>query len=151
MAPIGIRNNNPGNLRPSNAYTWNGEVGENGGFIVFSDMAHGIRAWIIDLHTDIVLHGQNTIRKRISSYAPSSDHNNTEKYISDVAAAMGIGADEVFPTDYDSIKTMFFTQMHEEVAPYDKDISEEDFQAGFDLVPATKRAFFLSEKKSATT
>ena len=35
--PLGLRNNNPGNIRPSNP-PWQGATGENGGFVVFDTM-----------------------------------------------------------------------------------------------------------------
>jgi hypothetical protein len=51
--PIGLRNNNPGNLRPSNAYEWQGQIGVNFNFVVFEDVAWGIRAFIKNFYSSI--------------------------------------------------------------------------------------------------
>lgn len=139
--PRGIRNNNPGNMVTGPG--WKGEVGHDGRFSIFDDIANGVRAWIIDLHTDITIHGQDTVRKRVEAYAPPSE-NHTEAYVQGVAQALGVDADDRIPTDYESVKTMFYTHMQiENGAEYSGYISDADFQEGFDRVPALKRAFFL--------
>ena len=50
MAPRGIRNCNPGNIRNSDATDWKGEVPagakKDNSFEEFKDMAHGYRALI---------------------------------------------------------------------------------------------------------
>ena len=50
MEPRGIRNNNPGNIRNSDATDWKGEVPtmakRDNTFEEFTDMAHGYRALI---------------------------------------------------------------------------------------------------------
>lgn len=87
---LGIRNNNPGNLRPGDS--WQGMVGTNNNFIVFSDMKYGTRALGTDLSNKI-FRGLDTITKIINTYAPPSE-NNTVAYINAVSNATGIGANE---------------------------------------------------------
>jgi len=91
----GIRNNNPGNLRPTGA-KWVGQVipGTDPGFMQFKSMPYGIRALFIDL---INKHkrGLDTLREILYVYAPPSE-NRTELYISNVSAATGIGATQKF-------------------------------------------------------
>lgn len=88
---LGIRNNNPGNLRPGD--NWQGSVGVNNNFIVFSDMKWGTRALATDL-SNKYFQGLNTITKIISKYAPPSE-NNTTAYINAVANTVGVGANDV--------------------------------------------------------
>jgi hypothetical protein len=66
--PLGLRNNNPGNVRPLYYETWQGQIGTNQGFAVFENMAYGIRAMAKDIKGDIQ-EGTNTIRKIITEYS----------------------------------------------------------------------------------
>jgi len=88
--PRGIRNNNPGNLRPTKD-KWQGQVGVIDNFMVFSDIVYGTRALGTDL-TNKFYRGLNTIRKIIDVYAPPTE-NNTAAYISAVSNSLNIGAD----------------------------------------------------------
>lgn len=87
---LGIRNNNPGNLRPGSS--WQGMIGTNNNFIVFSDMKYGTRALATDL-TNKFYQGFDTVTKIIGRYAPPSE-NNTIAYINAVANAIGVGAND---------------------------------------------------------
>ena len=73
------RNQNPGNVRYSKANPWNGQLGEAGGFCVFSDRSYGERAVRIIL-TKYASRGL-TLTEAIHTYAPGSDGNNTTAYI----------------------------------------------------------------------
>ena len=79
---LGLRNNNPGNLRPEpgDVYTWNGEVGVNKGYLVFDEMENGVRAAYINLRS-YFRNGFNTVEKIIARWAPREDDNDTEAYI----------------------------------------------------------------------
>ena len=90
----GQRNNNPFNIRYSAANNWRGQTGNDGAFCVFSDLKYGIRAGGVLLRNYLKA-GNNTIKKIITKFAPAADGNNTSKYIADVAAASGIGAETV--------------------------------------------------------
>lgn len=92
IVPLGIRNNNVGNLRPS-APPWQGAVGENGGFVVFDTMANGIRALAKNLLAYYDVHGINTIRGMITRWAPAADHNDTDAYIAAVCDTCDVGQD----------------------------------------------------------
>ena len=61
-APLGLRNNNPGNIRDM-GICWEGKIGSNKGFVVFNDVAWGIRAMIVNFHTSITIYGNDTLRK----------------------------------------------------------------------------------------
>jgi len=80
VIPLGLRNRNPGNIRPSNP-PWQGAVGANSGFVVFDTMANGIRALCKQLMVYQSKYGIRTVRDAISRWAPPTDHNETEAYI----------------------------------------------------------------------
>jgi len=87
----GLRNNNPFNLVQTNI-AWQGKIplsqNTDGKFEQFTELRWGIRAGMRDIINDIKK-GQNTIQKLISKFAPSFE-NNTNAYIQQVAAALGI-------------------------------------------------------------
>jgi hypothetical protein len=79
--PLGMRENNPGNLRPG------GHEAEYG------SLPEGIAAAYENLLAYQRKHGLNTIREIISRWAPPKE-NNTAAYIADVSKRLGVGADE---------------------------------------------------------
>lgn len=94
MAPRGIRNNNPLNIRKGN--TWKGEItGQtDNAFEQYESMAYGIRAGFIILRNYITGHNgrtrrYNTVDKIIRRWAPPTE-NATQKYIDYVSAQMGV-------------------------------------------------------------
>jgi hypothetical protein len=94
LPPRGIRNNNPGNIKYGDfAYKMGASGRDSGGFAIFPDMQTGTRAEEALLR-QYVAQGNNTVRKIISKYAPSSE-NDTNGYIEQVSKKLGIGADQV--------------------------------------------------------
>lgn len=94
MIPRGVRNCNPGNLRPSKQ-PWLGQTGTDGGhYCRFDTMAHGIRALAMQLLIYQDKHQVRTIRACIMRWAPASDNNDTAAYITAVCAACGVGPDD---------------------------------------------------------
>ncbi len=85
----GIRNNNPGNLEASWAFTWQGQNGTDGRFATFASPEHGIRALGVNLLA-YQRRGLDTISKIISRWAPPQDNNNTTAYIQKVSQALGV-------------------------------------------------------------
>lgn len=75
--PLGIRNNNPGNLRPGGREASYGSPGAGIAALGNQLRRYGSRGW-------------NTLDSIISHYAPSSE-NNTEAYIAAVARDTGFG------------------------------------------------------------
>lgn len=86
--PVGIRNNNPGNLN------FAGQAGASraGRFAAFGSMAEGIAA-LDDQLQRYGSRGNDTVRGIVSTWAPPSDHNDTGAYIGNVARALGVNAD----------------------------------------------------------
>lgn len=98
--PLGLRNNNPGNLRPNSRYKWQGEIGKNKGFVVFDTDVNGLRAMARNLKNQQRLHGLNTIASVVTKYAPDSE-NDTAGYIAFVARESGFSANETLDLEND--------------------------------------------------
>lgn len=90
-----IRRNNPGNIRSGGA-RYLGEIGQQGGFRVFSDAAWGFRAMFVLLNSYRVRHGLHTVREMLYRYAPPSE-NKTEAYIGYVCKSCGMS--DYYPLD----------------------------------------------------
>jgi len=129
--PPGIRNNNPGNLRPED--NWQGMVGTAGGFIVFKDVSWGLRA----LATDLVnknKRGLQTITQIISAYAPASDNNNVPAYIAAVSNYTGIGPTEVFFMDTPTLHSLMRAIVDHENGIAGQLITDDDIDQGIGMV-----------------
>ena len=86
----GLRNNNPGNLRASDRYSWQGQVGVDAdGFVIFDRWQAGMRALMINLRNQQNIHGLDTVADIITKYAPPSE-NDTAAYIGAVSNALGV-------------------------------------------------------------
>lgn len=133
--PLGLRNNNPGNLRPlPGGQKWNGEIERDtvNNFSRFKDVAYGLRAMITDITGDIVKDGNNTLRKLITAYAPPNE-NDTQNYINAVAAATGLGQDETLTPDRATIEKIVKAKLKVELgAKYAALISQGDINEGFE-------------------
>jgi hypothetical protein len=86
----GYRNNNPGNLRYLSSNAWNGQVSNDNGYGVYDSPENGTRA----LGHQLQAYGLDTVRDIITRWAPSSDGNNTDAYVTDVADQLGFGPDD---------------------------------------------------------
>lgn len=86
--PMGIRNNNPGNLRE--AYGSSEPVKRVGGFAIAPDMVTGLE-WLAKLTFDYYTHlDMKTPSEFIMRYAPQNE-NNVPLYINDVCSYARIG------------------------------------------------------------
>jgi hypothetical protein len=147
--PLGLRNNNPGNLRPGEP--WKGMIGTNQGFVVFQDIAYGIRAMATDIGNDIRLDGLNTLTKLISEYAPPSE-NDTQAYISKMVAYTGFGPNQVLPETDATLKKLIRGHMNVELGvQYSAMVSDVDIQEGIALMNAELLSFFNISPGSAGT
>lgn len=137
--PLGLRNNNPGNIRPGDA--WQGMVGEAGGFIVFQDISWGIRALATDIANKIT-HGYNTITKLITRYAPPSE-NNTSAYIFAVSSDTGIPADQVLNQDAGTLHSLVRAIInHENGDAASALISDQDIDQGISMMSGSLLQLF---------
>lgn len=104
----GLRNNNPGNLRGSNSFTWQGEIGrDKDGFVIFDKPENGIRAMYKTLGTyrnnyeglaGVGGKGFDTVHEIINRWAPQVE-NDTASYISHVASVLNLNPFQPVPLD----------------------------------------------------
>jgi len=135
--PLGLRNNNPGNLRPlSNGQKWLGEIAPDttNNFSRFQNVAYGLRAMITDITGDIVNDGRNTLRKLITAYAPPNE-NDTAAYIATVSSLTGLAPDAIIPVSTYWITKIIVAKMNVELGyNYAGKISGSDISEAFSLL-----------------
>lgn len=147
--PIGLRNNNPGNIRPGD--NWQGMIGTNGGFVVFKDIAYGIRAMATDLGNDMRLKGLNTIRKLVTEYAPPSE-NDTAAYIRSMERYTGFTADQALPATQATLLRLIRGHMNVELGDqYSSLITDADILAGLTIVNKSLLDYFKITPLVATS
>lgn len=131
--PLGLRNNNPGDIRPGDA--WQGMTGTNEGFVVFADISWGVRAMATDLLNKLNK-GENTITEIITIYAPPSE-NDTAKYIAAVSADMGVDPNQVLAMDEPTLHALMRAIMNHELGDnYSALVSNADIDQGIGMVNA---------------
>jgi hypothetical protein len=86
---LNVRNNNPLNIRFSEANNWDGQTGKNGGFSVFESPAFGFRAAYKLVKRYIDVYELTSINDIVSRWAPPEDDNHTEAYIEYLADKLG--------------------------------------------------------------
>jgi hypothetical protein len=93
--------NNPGNIKVGQAFDGESGTYANGRFAKFDTPQAGLRAMKMDLTTKIKRHKGN-LQAMIEEYAPSSDNNDTKKYLEVVQKYAG--KKKVYsPSDLDNI------------------------------------------------
>ena len=124
MAPRGIRNNNPGNIRKSSD-AWKGLAADQPDpeFFSFSEPRWGIRAAAKVLQTYQEVHGLRTLAEIINRWAPLSE-NDTQSYITAVSIWSGIEPEEVSDVmDYETVFRLLraMVRMENGKPPEDRD------------------------------
>ncbi|HEB4989666.1 TPA: hypothetical protein R0E75_004835 [Klebsiella michiganensis] len=87
-AARGLRNNNPGNIE-AGSNSWDGQAGSDGRFAKFVTPEHGIRALGKNL-LSYQRQGYDTVSEIVNRWAPASDGNNTEAYISALCKKLNV-------------------------------------------------------------
>jgi hypothetical protein len=102
--PIGIRQNNPGNLE-LRAWRWSGQLPPQKGdrFCRFETPRAGIRAMALNVRNQKRNHGILTIQGLIDRYAPGVE-NNVTAYVQSVAKRSGLPPD--VPINFDAAPTL---------------------------------------------
>ena len=90
--PRGIRNCNPLNIRKSGD-KWVGCCGNDGAFLQFIDIKHGLRAAFRLIYTYGYRYGRRTVKDIIYRWAPPLE-NDTSGYLRTVCSYAGLEADD---------------------------------------------------------
>lgn len=150
--PIGLRNNNPGNLRPS-LLPWVGQIGSGGGFCKFKDLSYGLRALAIDLSNKMTSDGLDTITDIITKYAPP-DENNTQAYINAVANSTGWDADAQINFSSGNLANLMQAIIEHENGAASSNITSADIVQGISMIPQSivnrVKSFFADNPALAT-
>ena len=130
---LGLRNNNPLNIRRVAGQHWKGEIlpsiqgGDGGGsFVRFSSMEYGIRAAFCILDTYRRKYQDVCVEDIIARWAPASE-NNTEKYIKNVCLWTGLGGLQRL-TEEDWPKLVLAMARQECGALLSEDVVQKGFQ-----------------------
>jgi hypothetical protein len=136
--PRGIRNHNPGNLRPSGD-DWVGMVGvdkakdkSGAGYLVFDTPENGIRAMARQLMT-YQSRGLVTPRQMITTYAPANE-NKTEAYIRNVSKALGVNPDTPVDMQNPQVAQALVTAMIKQensAVPYSAEMIQQAIQNAY--------------------
>lgn len=107
--PRGMRNNNPLNIRRYDNNDWLGKIHDDIAtdmeFEEFRHPKYGFRASFILIHR-YIKHGLCSVRQIIERWAPSSDGNNIEAYLS-VLRSYGFNpSDLIIPLDWKSMSAL---------------------------------------------
>jgi hypothetical protein len=134
----GIRNNNPGNIRHSNAH-WQGMSVDqpDSSFITFNSPESGIRAMAVILLNYQRKHNLNNVQSIINRWAPPSE-NNTRAYVNAVAHRCGVRPDQTIDLNNSMILGALVSAviLHENGSnPYDVDAIRRGVQQAV-TVPA---------------
>jgi hypothetical protein len=95
-APVSTRNNNPGAIRFDPNNQWQGQTGQDGGFVTFDTPANGARAHQ-KLIANQIKNGFDTPLAWAQHYAPASDGNDPAAYAQTIANGLGIGVNDKIP------------------------------------------------------
>jgi hypothetical protein len=141
----GLRNNNVGNITTLPNDTWEGQIGTDGKFVIFKDIAWGVRAWATNYYSQITKHGVSTLREYISGYAPASDQNAPDSYTQSVADYAGVDPDGSIPQDTETVKKILRGQIIVENGSEQAAlVTDDDINEGFTLLSSKVSAFFKS-------
>lgn len=125
--PVGIRNNNPGNIAIGD--NWMGMVGNDGRFVIFTDMSWGIRAMAKSLK-NMIGRGLDTIDTLIRQWSATDQ----DAYVTNVSQRTGIPADTQLGTDDDTIASLMRAIIvQENGADYSSLVTDQDIADGMAL------------------
>lgn len=131
MTPLGIRNNNPGNVR-DNGTQWQGQIGADAGFCVFDTPQNGIRCLAKVLLAYQGKHGLTTLRGMIARWAPDTE-NDTDAYLDHVCQACSASPDNPYVLTPPRLTTLVNAIIRHEngVNPYTPQVVQEGVDAAY--------------------
>ena len=101
---LGMRNNNPGNIRYT-GIDWKGAIGKQQGFVVFGKIVDGVRAIAVIWRVYMALDKITTIRGGVARWAPPTE-NDTNNYIRAVCEETGLAPDDPIPVTLETVRNI---------------------------------------------
>jgi hypothetical protein len=143
--PRGLKDNNPGDLTPPDSGAWNGTVGMDGPFTIFSDTVLGLRALGMDIANNVTIDGNNTITLLITKYAPPAE-NDTAAYISSVAGDTGLDPDAEIPQTQAALASLMRAIINHELGDSwsSNYVPDSDIAAGIAAMPSPLLSAFVN-------
>jgi len=131
MTPLGVRNNNPGNVRDTGTQ-WQGLTGADAGFCVFDTPQNGIRCLAKVLIAYQAKHGLTTLRQMIGRWAPESE-NDTDAYLDHVCQACSASPDNPYTLTPSRLTTLVNAIIKHEngVNPYTPQVVQQGVDAAY--------------------
>ena len=125
----GLRNNNPLNIE-ENGTEWVGRAGDDGRFVIFETVEHGLRAAGRILRTYATKYQLNTISGIVSRWAPPVE-NDTQNYINFVSQKTGIEQDQALTRETYPHVLAAMIHMENGSQPFSLDEIRQGFEWGF--------------------
>ncbi len=94
MKPMGVRNNNPLNIRYSVHNNWQGQTGQYKGFVVFKSSIFGIRAAARLIGNYMHKNNLRTVKQIVNKWAPPTE-NKTSNYVKYVSKKMNVSENKL--------------------------------------------------------
>jgi hypothetical protein len=133
-ASVGIRNNNPYNIKYTSINDWYGQIGvDQLGFAQFDYIENGIRAGFYNLINGYFNAGYNTIESIITRYSETDQ----QPYIDFVANEMNKSPDDIIIPTPDNLFSLSKAIMEFEVGvtDYNLYINDNMITAGYNALP----------------
>ncbi len=129
--PLGIRNNNAGNIRATgNWQEWQGAIDSNQGFIVFDTPENGLRALARILRTYRDVYQLNTTNQIIDRWAPPHE-NDTISYINHVSSVLGVQSWQPLEPEHYPLLIAAIIKHENGQQPYTNEQIQTGFERGF--------------------
>jgi len=133
--PRGIRNNNPGNIADDGT-AWQGKVGSDGKFIIFSDMSWGTRAMATAI-TNMVKGGDGTLDALIRAWSATDQ----DAYVANVSQATGIAPTATLTLDVPTLSAIMRAMISQEDADSGALVTDQDIADGIGKANSTILSF----------
>ena len=130
---LGIRNNNPTNLKKGEDWAGLDNSKNDTDFDNFKSPVYGLRAGLKNIKTKFN-RGVNTPRKLIEIWAPISENKHQESYINNLAKALGVGPDDKISADKKTMITILKAMIIQENGSQYKDYyTDEEIEEAYTL------------------
>ncbi|MEO4005788.1 hypothetical protein [Flavobacterium sp. CAU 1735] len=149
---LGLKNNNPGNIRRSKE-TWDGKVpfslSRDLSFEQFYELRYGLRA-VMRILVTYSKSGYSTISLMINRYAPASDNNDTNAYINYVSQKTGLKPDQPITKLTGTLLielTKAIVKMEIGPSVANQYITDQDYRDGFNIIGLDLNSIVLPAPK----